>query len=813
MFKKNKLAATVFSVVMSFPVASYSEQLEEIIVTATKRAERLQDIPISMTTISGNKIQSAGIERIEDLSVYVPNFTLAETGISTNIYIRGIGSGINQGFEQSVGMYVDGIYFGRAQLTRAPFLDLERVEVLRGPQSIVLGKNSVAGAINVTTAKPTSDFEVEVSHLYEPELNENKSRIIVNAPFSDTVRGRLAAQVRKIDNHIENITEGSKDPGREEDTVRATLAWDMTENLTATLKAERGNFDVTGRNVEIIDDIASEKNQDSGVIFPLFPSPPGTQGLTFVNILNRLGVQSSDIENVTLDGKRSSNGDFSNNTTDNLTLTFEYDIGGYTLTSVTGIMGYEFDEKCDCDFTGADILELYSDEEFDQRSQEFRLLSPKGENFDFLAGVYYQTNEVDFNESLQVSENSVLRNLLNLPFPIPGNIGDQVVSKSVDRVYRSDTDSISAFAQGTFHLSNTVDLTLGLRYSKEEKDGFRSLTFNSLDGTPLVEGSPAHTFTSFNYALIFGVAEHEHEGKREEEHWLPSIELEWKITDNAMVYASYKEGSKAGGFDARSNSPVGPRTPADGFPFLVAEGTFEYEDEEASSIELGAKMAFFDNQMELNVAAYETDYKNLQVSIFDGEVGFNVGNAGGATARGVELDGRWLATNNLLMSYSLAYSEFEFNDFENGQCYLGQEPDIPKDVGARQPDLCIYNGKSNQYVAPVTAALVTQYHHEIGANLMFKGALDIIYNDEFLLSQNLDPSVSQDSFYKFNGSLAISDIDNTWEVALIAKNITDETTLSYANEAPVAAGTFYVGSHYAFVQPPRTVAIQGTYRF
>ena len=148
-----------------FPLSfsSHSATLEEVIVTAQLREQSLQDVPVSVNAVSGEKLLEAGLNKIQDLQAYVPNLTMSENGIGTAIYIRGIGSGINQGFEQSVGMYVDGVYYGRAQLARAPFLDLARVEVLRGPQNILYGKNSIAGAISIITASPGDEFEGFVS--------------------------------------------------------------------------------------------------------------------------------------------------------------------------------------------------------------------------------------------------------------------------------------------------------------------------------------------------------------------------------------------------------------------------------------------------------------------------------------------------------------------------------------------------------------------------------------------------------------------------------------------------------------------------
>ena len=216
-------SASVCLSTVSLPTLAESLALEEIVVTARKRTENLQDVPVSVNAITGMKLQDAGISKIEDLSTYVPNLTLSETGISTNIYIRGIGSGINQGFEQSVGMYIDGIYYGRSQLSRAPFLDLERVEVLRGPQGVLFGKNSIAGAISMITAKPTDEFESSVSVLYEPKLNEKELRLMLSGSITDTLNARLAYMSRDVDGYIENATLDQDEPIREEETIRTTF--------------------------------------------------------------------------------------------------------------------------------------------------------------------------------------------------------------------------------------------------------------------------------------------------------------------------------------------------------------------------------------------------------------------------------------------------------------------------------------------------------------------------------------------------------------------------------------------------------------
>jgi iron complex outermembrane receptor protein len=312
--------------------------LEEVIVTATLRAESLQDVPVSVNALSGEKMMEAGIDKVEDLQAYVPNLTMSETGIGTNIYVRGIGSGINQGFEQSVGMYFDGVSYGRAQLSRAPFLDLARVEVLRGPQNILFGKNSIAGALSLHSARPSQEFEGMVSGLYEPNHGESAIDLVLSGPLTDRLGARLAVRKRDMDGYIENLTLGRDEPNRDESTVRLLLDWAATDNLQALFKFEVGKFDVIGRQIEIINDNPSTS------------TTPFFTGRTYSEILDNTSVTGlpiidpftvdadSSVLNNTLDYKRSSNGDLSNNDTQNFTMNIDYALDEYTLTFITGIM-------------------------------------------------------------------------------------------------------------------------------------------------------------------------------------------------------------------------------------------------------------------------------------------------------------------------------------------------------------------------------------------------------------------------------------------------------------------------------------------
>jgi outer membrane receptor protein involved in Fe transport len=757
--------------------------LSEITVTAQKRTESLQDVPIAVSAVSGTKIAEAGIMKIEDLKNYVPSLFMTETAIGNNISIRGIFSGVNPGFEQSVGTYVDGVYRGRPQQTRAPFLDLERVEVLRGPQSILFGKNSVGGALNITTARPTEEFDAMVSALYEARYEEQEITGHISGPFSDRFRGRLAARYRELDGAIHNATLTTEDPSREETTVRAWLEFDVTDNVTASFKAEHGEFDVVGRQIEIDQETASTN--------------PAYGGRTYAEILVELFGQDSSVSNATSDYVRSSNGDFSNNETNEFVLQVDWQLGENTLTSITSRSSYKFDELCDCDFTGANVFNLAIAEDFEQTSQELRLTSPTGGKVEYILGAYYETSDLDYFDSIQVPA-SVPGEPISV---LPAAFNPFLANTGSPRLFEQDAESYSAFAQLTFNMSEEFRSTFGLRYSKEEKDASRVLQITDINGDALT-GLQA-VVAPLVYAGGFNVRAHDLSGSRDEDQLLPSIIFEWLPSDGTMLYASWSQGSKSGGYDARSNNST--TAPPAGCPLgQDCVGSFEYKDEKADSLELGAKLSF-GGTFELNAAFYMTDFEDLQVSTFDGRLGFNVRNAGESEIKGLEIDMRWQATQNLLLSSSVAYTDFEFKDYI-GQCFPGQ----PTDAG--DGFNCNYKGKTNEFVADWVATFSTSYRRPIGSRLVLHTGTDLYYTDEYFVAPTLDPKQKQKSYVKSNARIGISDADGSWDISVIGKNIFNKQILPYGNVTPLVS-SFQAFSAWRFVEPGSSWALQGTVRF
>jgi outer membrane receptor protein involved in Fe transport len=787
-----------------------SRALEEIVVTAAYREQGLQDVPVSISAVTGDTISRAAIQKAEDIQFLVPNFTLTETGIGTNAFIRGAGSGINQAFEQSVGTYIDGVHFGRAQQWRSPFLDIERVEVLRGPQSILFGKNSVAGALNITTARPTDEFEGSFGASWEFEDDESIIEGMVSGPISERIRYRVAARQREMKGYMWNDTLKEEEPNREDWTVRGTLEFDVTDNLVATLKAEVGEFDVDGRHIEIVNEL---------------PAAGGPfQGLQYNQILSLVFGADPSVNNVVRDDVRSSNGDFSYNESENFALTLDWALGDYELKSITAMSTFDYDEFCDCDFTGADVFGAALQESYDQFSQEFRLSSPIGERFDFIAGLYYQTSEHEYADQITVSPTSVLINAINAQSPGSGFL---VANTQASRLAAVDADVISAFAQLNFHLSDSFTLQVGARVTNDQRDGDRTLAIVSGDFSPLPVAQTAAplvygnlfgiTSTNLNAlsqstipqlsvpatALLGALGSLPVEGSRDKTKTSPEIKFVWTVGNDNLLYVSAAEGFKSGSFDFRANN-------RNFYPDM--ETSFEFEDEEATNIEFGGKFLLAEGAMELNFASFYTEYDNLQISIFDGVLGFNVGNAASAEIQGLEMDMRWAATDVLTVSGGLAFTDFEFTDFQNGQCYFGATPDVDLD-GDGTPELCDYTGKSNQMVSDFQANVAFDIRVPVGRNLEFGALFDVFYTDDYDASATFDPGLVQDSYTMINARVSLGDQSGRWEIAALAKNLTDERVLSFGGDTPLAGSTFGAKSNYAFYGRGSTITLQGTMRF
>ena len=790
LFTKSILAA---SIAVSAGAVN-AAMLEEIVVTAQQRSESLQDVPVSVAAVTAEKMSNAGIVDLQGLSELVPNFSINETGISTTVTIRGISSGINPGFEQSVGIYNDGIFYGRDQLARIPMMDMERVEILRGPQGILFGKNSIAGAVSQVSAKPTDDFQGSVTALYEPDHGEQDVRVVLSGPLSESFSGRIAILDRSLDGYVFNTVSGQDEQNEEEQVIRASLRWDVSDDMTANLKVSRSTFDTVGRNMEVYNSIGAPDH---------------------ISVLN--GIPSTAVASPVeagLNYSADNNGHFSDNEVSDVTLTVDWDMDGFSLTSVTGFVEYEFDENCDCDFSGAAIFDAARQEEYEQFSQEFRFTSDLGGDFDYIGGLFFQSTELNYKDQISLPSPTLIGDVLAGLAP---SLAPFAPGASTDRSFNQEGDLWAVFAQGTYTLTDEVRVTVGGRYTSETKDADRTQQHKAVVAfggqyQPAVVADPI----SGAYNALWGIFAIEPYqtivGKLDDSSFTPVVTVEWDANEDTMAYFTWTKGFKSGGFDARSNGHPDAAVNNAGNPISgnPITGSWEFDREEATSIELGSKMTLADGAAELNIALYMTEYSDLQVSQFDGTLGFNVTNAGEATVQGLEADGRWAVSDNVTLTGSAAYLDFNYDKFPNSQCYFGQVSDSADFAG-----LCDVSGERKEYTPELQANIGAAWMGEVGEGLILSASADLVYMDDYIYASNLDPRTMQKATTQVSARIAISDSEGNWEVALLGRNLTDETVINFGGNTPLG-GTLTGGagnSYYAFVNRPLNIALQAKYSF
>lgn len=732
--------------------------LEEIIVTAQKREEGLSRVPISISAVSGETISETGTANLEQLSSSVPNLRITQTGIANRIVIRGISSGDNKGFEQSAAMFVDGIYYGRDQLVRMPIVDVARVEVLRGPQPTLFGKNAIAGAISIINNKPSDDFGGSLTGSYEFNHKETQLTGIVNAPIGEMAAVRLVGYYRKQDGYIFNTTQNRDEPNVDTKFFRGTFSLGKDGPVTASLKIEHADFAVLGQARENF-------------------NPRGTYSASpfFTTI------------DTTLNG-RSQSGIFDSRTKIlNSTLDVDIEAGAHTVNLISGYAHYKSNEILDVDYTALPMLDgTNQGETYDQLSQEIRLTSPGDGPFTYLAGVYFQTSKLKARDTVVFGD---FFKTLAGPFAAFRPLGD---SRS-DRQFLQNSDLWSGFAQGTYAISDQLRITAGVRYSHEKKSGNRDL---------VISAGPTNLTPINIVRAVWGavrVVNHSISGEFSENVTTPMANIQYDITPELMAYASYAKGAKAGGFDIRSNSL--PTTP--GFP-----GAFQFRPEKADNYETGLK--YKSRNLSFAINYYNTTYKDLQTLTFDGGIGFNVDNASAAKVSGVEAEGRVAIGDYFQLSGAVGYLDFKYTDFLRGQCPFGLTPNV-------QPgNFCNYSGARSTMAPKWTGNVAADFNYPVGDNLQIALNVNADFSSRYQTSGNvLDSSTYQRGYSKIGARLSLGTIEDGWEIALVGRNLTNERIILTAGSLPLATtltGNTGVANTGIFDRP-RNIALQASVKF
>ena len=791
--------------------------LEEIIVTATKREEGLQQVPIAISVIDGQLIEDRSIQTIEDLSRYIPNVHMGEASTGTQIFIRGIGSGVNYGFEQSVGTFVDGVYFGRGRSARARFLDLERVEVLKGPQSTLFGKNTIAGAMNITTAQPTEEFEGYVSAGYTSELEAKTITTVISGPLSNSVRGRLAMRSYEDEGYVRNrAADGVDGPQKESLYARATLAIDVNEDWTTTIKAEYGNLDVLGRQTVTA---ITNTSLATGGAAALYATPYGS-----TNFEAGFGYTSygQNVRNTPL---------YDDNESNIFQVTLDGTYAEHDVKVVMGYTDYEFNNSLDSDFSPLRLINRGRTEEHEQFTAEFIISSPSGDTFEYLTGAFFQTEELSNERFTHIDLSGVpplqagIFGLLNQPNPalggasfaavvLGGNLNPRAQSGILDATainsFKQDADSWSVFAEGTYHVSDSFRITAGLRYSEDEKDMSKSAKLAYINDWLLANGyadrvknTPTMPLPALNavYSSALNLAKaHSYTRQRKEDHVTGHVNFQWDMNDEAMVYLEIGNGYKAGGFD--EDNGMGREVETVGG---ITDDLADFEDESVETVELGAKIDLADGRGRLNVAAYVSTYEDVQVSTFDGNAGFVVGNAAESEVQGIEADLLFRLTEELTLNGAFSYLDATYKSFPGAGCNLAQS--LVTRRGCTQ-DL---SGKPLQFAPEYTANVGISYQTEVSAGMVLSASLDYNWSDDVVISADLDENLIQNSFGKLNARIALAR-DDQWQISLVGKNLTSEDTFMWGNDIPLGPQGFN-GSYFKLIDPPRTVEINARYSF
>jgi len=812
-------------------VSAQAQQLEEVIVTAQKRAESLQDVPISVTAIGGKQIQDAGIPDLTALADYVPNLHIATASVNTNIYMRGVGSGNNQAFEQSVGMYIDGVYMGRGRQYRAGFLDIERVEVLRGPQGTLFGKNTVAGAVNITTASPDVGGETtgEIMASFEENGGQNYQGFI-SGSLSDTLAARLAFNYRENDGYIENEQFNIPEGGKKDQGVRLTLAWEPSDTLSANLKLSHFEGERTGSNSATQQYLApSQRDIDvpnrsafaqtayaiNDIFYPGLAEAAGKDYVTFKD--NNYGRSRADGIGISFKP------DSSDDSVSNAALAIDWEVAGHTLTSITAYTGYEYQDDVDVDWLPLQFIARYDDQQFDQFSQEIRLASDTGGMFDYVVGAYYEQSEMEFFRRVTIDTNfdGLFPEYVSLGAPgvpiqfLPQNLlavltqgaySANQVSRNHD--FNLESESYALFAQGTFNISDSLRLTLGVRYTEETKDVVSSQRLgdsnNGLDGkgtgySPFLGIIQSTSFNTYNYDYVDG---------RTTDAWTPSVNLQWDVNADSMLYVSFSQGFKSGGFSAADDGEpagfvVGQLAPTS-FIATTPNDDFEFDDETVDAFEIGGKHELLDGALRINWAAFYTEYDDLQTSIFKG-VGFGVKNAASSEVQGIEVESLWQATNNLRLGLSFAFLDATYGSFADGPCtavQLDVDSACGTPAGFTSNDL---TGANTLYASDYSGSFMFDYNRPVGNNEFFIGG-EINWRSEFFSNGDNDEKDMVPGYEKMNLRFGLR--GEHWEVMAYGRNIFDEAALAQSFDTPVLAGT-----HTQFLEEGRVLGARVKYSF
>ncbi|MDM8193412.1 TonB-dependent receptor [Pseudomonas koreensis] len=737
--------------------AANGSQLETVTVTTRRREESSQDVPTPMSVVSGQNLETQRVYRIQDLQQLVPSVNVAYMHArQSSVSIRGLGNNpASDGLEGSVGLYIDNVYLGRPGMAVFDLMDIEQLEVLRGPQGTLFGKNTTAGVINISTRAPsfTPERSIETS-VGEDGYFQTKGTI--SGPLNDQLAGRFSAYRTRSDGDIKNEYDGHDLNGGSREGFRAQLLFKPNEDFNLRWIGDYNEED-SSAGTRVLYNTGPTIN---GV--NLYESRASAAGATLVNGRHRK-VNLDNDQHVTVHQGGTS-------VEANWTLPSDF-----TLTSVSSYRFWNFTPRND---DGLNVPASYNagvSVEDKQYSQEFRLASPKGDFFDYVVGAYYFGSDLDnksfayYGPQADIWNGTPAGSLANVTSVGKGHI---------------KTDSFALFAQGTWHLSERLDFTAGVRGTYEEKNA--SVSRNAPLGGVAVAGAAANARR--------GRAGVYDSGDLNQYSSSPSglLNLSYRITDDVLGYATLSHGEKSGGV----NLAVGSAPTAGADSLLI--GT-----ERANNAELGFKSTLWDRRLQLNANVFWTQVNAYQTNAYDAANRVQyLTNAGSVRSRGIEFESTVVPLRGLTLNFNGSYNDVSYLSYKDAPC----PPEVSQAPGA--PASCDLSG-----------------HQVVGASKWIGNA-----NGEYKwnLANGFEPYVTgsyafrskavgtvEDSDYGQIPSYAVVNLSTglrgdfnqgQWDVSLWLKNAFDKTYYT-------TLWTGGNGGYEGLLGTPRTLGVTGRYDF
>ena len=733
------LALASFGLVSTTPALAQGGILEEIVVTAQKREESLGDVPVAVSVLSSEQIESSFSSNIEDLQAYVPSvsFRTGNTTRNSALTVRGIGTiSFSIGAEPSVSTVVDNVVLGRSGQAFGDLYDLERVEVLRGPQGTLFGKNASAGVVNLTTKKPSDEFEGYVDLSFYQD-NEYRLKARASGPLRDNVRGSITVMDADFDGYITNVFNNETVQGYDKQGVRAMLDVDIDDTTSALVIFE--DYDAENNCCADLEGRPSGRN-------PASEASPADTG----NIDLEQRLIDHDFETRTLDS------------TTAFSVQIDKQIGDMTLTSITARRTWNNTEFREGDFTsiaGDSNLPVFGvpfqlhdigPQEWRQLSQEIRLSSASGEAFEWQVGGFYWDidSERNFTRFASCQNNNgqldaAITNHLGAagladdPASVAAFIATEGITCNANDIVdatgfmSTEFTNYAFFGQGSYDISDAFSILFGLRYTSDEVSFRHNRVNNDKFGRRSVGVRPRFAEPGSNQS------DTDFQGTTDETNVSGKWGVEWSPNDASLIYATYATGYKGPAFNVFYN--------------MDSDDIAPINEETSDSIEIGYK--YTGERLYASVVVYDTEIEDFQANDFDSSDGTTVTgftNGGDVETSGIEVDVLWQATDALMLSGGFASSDAEAV------------------TGAPLP-----------FAVDLKYSLNAEYSFALasGASIVLNGSY--VYTDE-KLSGNIgqtgltNPEVLLPDYTIVNASLSYRSADDQYRISLVGKNLTDE---------------------------------------